>query len=103
MECPHKIPPLGTHQHNITRCTETATPGQALDTVKKIKKGEKGPDYSLGIADIAAPIIMICTEATPDCNKGTGTTPIEATQETPFSTLRPQPQNLPWHASPATL
>ena len=37
MDCPMKYH-LQTYQHNITRCTETATSGQALGTAKKIRK-----------------------------------------------------------------
>ena len=71
MDCPHKVPPSGTPAKHH-RDTETAKQGQALDTTEKIEKGETGPDHSLDIADIAAPAIMTCTEATPDHNKRDG-------------------------------
>ena len=71
-------------QHNITRCTETLTPGQALDTTEKIQEGETGTDHSLGIADITALAVMTCTEATPNHNKGMGTATIEAAQGNPI-------------------
>ena len=75
---------LQGHQYNITRHTETATPGQALGIAEKIEKGETGPDHSPGIADITAPAIMTCTEAALDHNKGMGTATIEAAQGDPI-------------------
>ena len=56
--------PLQEHWCHITRHTEIATPGQALDNTKKIKKGETGPDHSPDVADIRAPADVTCTEAT---------------------------------------
>ena len=76
--------PLLEHWHHITRCIGIATPDQDLDTTKKIKKEETGPDHSLDIADIAGPAIITCTEAAPDCNKGTGTATIKAAQDVPI-------------------
>ena len=55
-------------------------PGQAIDTTEKTETGETDPDHSLGIADITAPAIMTCTEATPDCNKRMATATIGAVQ-----------------------
>ena len=83
IDCPHKIPPGGTpaQHHKVHR---NATPGQALGTTKKIKKGETGPDHSPGIADITAPAITTCTEAALDHNKGMGTATIEAAQGDPI-------------------
>ena len=46
--------------------------------------GKTGPDHSLGIADIAAPAIMTCAEATPDHNKGMGIATMEAAQDNPI-------------------
>ena len=83
MDCPNKILPLA-HQHSITRCTETTTPGQALDTTEKIEAGEIGPDHSLDRADTKALAIMTCTEAAPDHNKGMGTDDIEAAHVDPI-------------------
>ena len=68
----------------MARCTETATPSQALDTIEKIEKEETGQDHSLGIADITAPATVTSTEATPDHNKGTGTAATEAAQGDPI-------------------
>ena len=84
MDCSHIKYHLQAHQHNITRCTEITTPGQALDTAKKIETGGTGPDPSLGVADITAPDIVTCTEATPDHNKGTDTATIVAAQGDPI-------------------
>ena len=75
---------LQAYQHNITRCIETATPGQVLDTAKKIEKGETVPDHTLGIADIAAPATMTCTEAAVGHNKGMGTAATEAAEGYPI-------------------
>ena len=83
MDCPHKKP-LQQHWHHITRHRETATPGQALDITGKTKKEETGPDHSVNTADIAAPAIMTCTEAVPNCNNGTGTAAVEAAQDDPI-------------------
>ena len=80
----HKKYHLQGHQHNITRHTETTTPGQAVDTTEQLAKGETGPDHSLASADSAAPAIMTCTNATPDHNKGTDTATIEAAQGDPI-------------------
>ena len=55
-------------------------PSWALENAKRIEKGETGPDHSLDIADITAPAVVTCTEATPDNNKGTETAVIEAAQ-----------------------
>ena len=83
MDCSNKIPPSSTPaQHHKTH--KTATPGQAPDTTKNIKTGETGPDHSIGKADIAAPAVVTCTEATPDHNKATGTATIEAAQGNPI-------------------
>ena len=76
--------PLQEHQHHITRHMEIATPDQALDTAKKIDKEETGPEHSLDIVDITGLAIMTCTEAAPDCNKGTDTAAIETAQGNPI-------------------
>ena len=47
-------------------------------------KEEIDPDHSLDIADITAPAIVTCTDATPDHNKGIGTDAIEADQGNPI-------------------
>ena len=59
-------------------------PGQALDTNRKTKKEETGPDHSLDTADITAPAVVTCTEATPDHNNGMGTATTEAAQDDPI-------------------
>ena len=83
MYCPNKILPSDTPvQHH--KKPKTATPIQALDTTKKIETEEIGPDHSLGIAYIAAPSGMTCTEAAPDHNKGMGTATIEGPQGNPI-------------------
>ena len=73
--------PLQEHQCHTTRHTEIATTDQAVNTTRKTKKEETGPDHSLDTANIAAPAIMTCTETAPDHNNGTGTAPIETTQD----------------------
>ena len=84
----HGLPSQNTtFKHTSTTsqgAQKTTTPGQALDTAEKIKIGETCPDHSLGIADITAPGIMTCTEATLDHNKGMGTATIEAAQGNPI-------------------
>ena len=47
-----------------------ATPGQALNTAKKIEKGETGLDHSPGIADIAAPAIVTLQRLLQTATKG---------------------------------
>ena len=49
----------------------------ALGTIGKTEKEETGPDHSLDTANIIAPAIMTCTEATLDHNDETGTAAIK--------------------------
>ena len=75
---------LQEHWHHITRHTETTAPDWALDTIRKTEKKETSPDHNLGTADITAPAIMTCTEATSDHNSGMGTATMEAAQDIPI-------------------
>ena len=75
---------LQTQQHSITRLTETATPGQALECTEKIKKEDTGPDHSLDIADITAPAAVTCTEAASNHNKRMDTATIKTAQGDPI-------------------
>ena len=77
---PTEYPSQG-HQHHTTRHAEIATTDQALGT--KTKKEETSPNHSVDTENFIAPAIMICTEATPNHNNGTGTATIEAAQDDP--------------------
>ena len=75
---------LQEHWCHATRYTEIATSDQPQGTTEKIKKVETNPDHSLDTTDITAPADVICTEATPDHNNGTGTATIETAQDDPI-------------------
>ena len=75
MDCPDKISPLGTlvthHQaHRSCQKIELKAPSG--------RSGKKGTlDHILDTADIEAPAVMTCTEATHDHSTRTDTTAIE--------------------------
>ena len=75
---------LQEHWHHTIRHTEIATLDQAQGTTRNMEKVETDPDHSLDTADIAAPAVVTCTEATPDHNNGKGTATIAAPQDNPI-------------------
>ena len=58
-------------QQHITNSTKVTTPNQFQGTTVKIETGKADPDHSPTFKDITAQVIVICIEATLDCNTRT--------------------------------
>ena len=80
MDCPHKYL-FQKHQQHITRHTEAATQDQAQGPIGKIGKEGTTLDHTLDTADLAAPTIVTCTEATPGVSTRTDIATIEVAQD----------------------
>ena len=78
---------LQNHHQHIIRRTEVTRTNIAQVTTGIIRKEETTLDHILDTADIAAPVVMTCTEAVPDHRTETDTAAIEVAQDssTPYT------------------
>ena len=75
IDCPHRIPPLGTPaKHHQSNCTIVTTPCQVPDTIMRTGTGKAIPSHSHISTDITVQVITVHIEAAPDHDIGIITT-----------------------------